>query len=157
MARERMTQRHAADKALAAIDALERRIVQAMGDEDIEDNAKLAETDEELENWADDIAGDEREIAEDSTGVATDDEGDQNAKSNDNWPTNASAELADELSEEERVALATELTQLSKGMAKRIANGGLTQKDRVFVATRLLAAAQRISAKDEEEGEEEED
>lgn len=146
MSRQRMTQRHPAGKALAAVDALERRIVQAMED-----------TDKELENWAEDIADEEREVAEDSTGIATDDEGDQNDKANHNWPTNASAEMAEELSSEERVALASELTQLSKGMAKRIANGGLTQKDRVFIASRLLAAAQRIAEEDEGENDEEDE
>ena len=72
----------------------------------------------------------------------------------DNWPTSASdtpetveateASEVSELSREERVALATELTMLSKGMVKKIANGGLTQEDRQFVARRLLKAAKQF-------------
>jgi len=150
MARERMTQRLSADKALVAIDAFEQKIIAAFGKvaEETEetDTEVVAGTDEELESWTNDIAKEERAVAEDSTGISTDDEGDQNAKSMDNWPTNASTELADELSEGERTALATELTALSKGMAQRMANGGLKQKDREFVAKRLLAAAKRIAS-----------
>jgi hypothetical protein len=138
MARERMTRRHTASNILADIDALERRFVAELDEDDEQVTAGI---DEELEGWADDIAAEERTIAEKSTGedtgAATDD---QNDKANDNWPTNAS-----ELSKEERHKLANELTQLSKGMAKRIAqNGSLSEKERCFVASKLLSAAKRI-------------
>jgi len=129
MARTRMTQRSrkATKDILADIDALERRME--------------AGIDEELSSWSDDIAKEERGIAQKSTGENTDAAtGGQNGKANDNWPTNAA-----ELSRNERTALAAELTELAKGMAKRIAaNGSLTQGDREFVAKRLLKAAKRV-------------
>ena len=140
MARERMTTRRsrsATQSILADIDALERQMeadeAQA-GEEPV--NAGI---DEELTTWADGIAKEERGIAEKSTGESTDIavQG-QNAKFGDNWPTNAA-----ELSREERLTLATELTVLAKGMVKKIASGGLTQDDRTFVAQRLLKAAKR--------------
>lgn len=155
MARERMTRRSTAADILADIDALERRVF-ATDDNDLakwseeltaDEKAHVgysrsAGIDEELQDWADDIAEEEREIAEDSTGEDTGEAADdQNEKANENWPVNAS-----ELSKEERHQLASELTILSKGMAKRIAkNGGLSEEDRRFVAGKLLAAAKRVS------------
>ena len=155
MARERLTRRPTAEEILADVDALERRI-KATDCKDLSNWAakltseekaatgfsRAAGIDDELQNWADDIAKEERVIAEKSTGEDTGTAADdQNEKANDNWPVSAS----DELSDEERHQLASELTMLSKGMAKRIAqNGSLSEEDRKFVATRLLGAAKRI-------------
>ena len=140
MARERMTTRRsrsATQSILADIDALERQM--DANDTQAGEKPATAGIDEELSSWADGIAKEERSIAEKSTGENTGAAiGGQNGKANDNWPTNSS-----ELSKEERLTLATELTMLSKGMVKKIASGGLSQDDRTFVAQRLLKAAKR--------------
>lgn len=79
MSRERLTntsRSRTSDTLLGEIERMERFISAA-------DDAKI-------EDWADDLADEERKVVTESQGGDVKDEGDQNAKAEKNWPISAS-------------------------------------------------------------------
>ena len=96
--RKRLSSR---DVILADIETLERRI-------DAADDASL-------EKWETELSNEERSVTQQSTntGETVSDQGDQNDKSQDNWPTKAG-----DMSDEERIAIATRLIRMAKSLTK---------------------------------------
>ena len=105
MRRNRITRRHrearerlsSAREIVADIDDLEQRI-------DAADDAAL-------DKWETELSNEERSTTQQSTntGETVSDQGDQNDKSDDNWPTNAG-----DLSDEERYEVASLLVKCAK-------------------------------------------
>jgi len=87
--------------------------------------------DDVLQSDANAISTEDREIALDSTGVVTDDEGDQNAKMQNNWPISAS-----------RLAVAERLVRIAKHVGE--GKGELSEAEKLVVAKILVKSSKML-------------